>query len=213
MSLRSHSSLRTTIFTAVIAFTVLALSAPASQAGVLVNTAVSCDAYTFEQPFLRWNDSFDYVLAPNGGFERAANQWTLLNGARVVPGNEPYYVHRRTDSRSLALPVGSRAKSRSMCVGLDHPTLRFFARNRGEPTSVLRVDVMFEDAAGNVQTLTIGTTTGSESWEPALPMPVVANLLPLLPNERTAVAFRFAPLDNAGAWQIDDVYVDPYKVR
>jgi len=25
------------------------------------------------------------------------------------------------------------------------------------------------------------------------------------------VSFRFVPLGAAGAWQIDDVYVDPYK--
>jgi hypothetical protein len=35
-----------------------------------------------------------------------------------------------------------------------------------------------------------------------------ANLLPLLPGSKTAVAFRFTAV--SGDWQIDDVYVDPF---
>jgi hypothetical protein len=38
---------------------------------------------------------------------------------------------------------------------------------------------------------------------------VVANLLPLLPNNYTAVAFRLRAV--TGTWRIDDVYVDPKK--
>jgi hypothetical protein len=38
-------------------------------------------------------------------------------------------------------------------------------------------------------------------------MLILANLLPLLPPDRTAVRFTFAPL--LGSYQIDDVYVDP----
>jgi hypothetical protein len=39
-------------------------------------------------------------------------------------------------------------------------------------------------------------------------MLVVANLLALLPNETTPVAFRFTA--QGGDWSIDDVWVDPY---
>jgi hypothetical protein len=39
-------------------------------------------------------------------------------------------------------------------------------------------------------------------------MPIVANLLPLLPNQMTPVQFRFTPLGTA-TWSVDDVYVDP----
>jgi hypothetical protein len=39
-------------------------------------------------------------------------------------------------------------------------------------------------------------------------MPIGVNLLPLLPGNYTAVAFRFRA--SGGDWQIDDVYVDPY---
>jgi hypothetical protein len=61
-----------------------------------------------------------------------------------------------------------------------------------------------------VLTAPIGVVTGG-GWAPTLPMTVVANLLPLLPGDQTAVAFRFTAV--AGSWQIDDVYVDPWNRR
>jgi hypothetical protein len=39
---------------------------------------------------------------------------------------------------------------------------------------------------------------------------LVANLLPLMPNSQTPVAFRFTP-QGQGKWWIDDVYVDPHR--
>jgi hypothetical protein len=75
----------------------------------------------------------------------------------------------------------------------------------------LKVDVLFEDAEGSAHSLTIGILAGSASWQPSVVMPLVVNLLPLLPNERTAVAFRFTAGGAAGSWRIDDVYVDPYR--
>ena len=41
---------------------------------------------------------------------------------------------------------------------------------------------------------------------------MVGNLLPLLPGDMTPVEFRFTPL-LGGDWQIDDVYVDPFRIR
>jgi hypothetical protein len=40
----------------------------------------------------------------------------------------------------------------------------------------------------------------------------VANLLPLLPGAKTPVRFKFTPLGRA-EFQIDDVYVDPWRGR
>jgi hypothetical protein len=98
-----------------------------------------------------------------------------------------------------------------MCVGIEHPDLRIFARNAGAAISTLKVEVLYEDASGSVQSLQIGKLTGSASWQPSVVMPLVVNLMPLLPDERTAVAFRFTPEGAAGSWRIDDVYVDPYR--
>jgi hypothetical protein len=204
-------SISTFIRTAVVCLVSLAVVPGAANAGVLVSSAASCDSQTFEQPFVPWADVANYVIAPNGTFESGSSGWTLSGGASVVSGNESYNVHGAGESHSLVLPSGSSATSGSMCVGIEHPDLRIFARNSGSVLSTLKVDVLYEDAAGNVRSLTIGMLTGSASWQPSVVMPLVVNLLPLLPDEHTAVAFRFTADGADDSWWIDDVYVDPYR--
>lgn len=187
--------------------------APAAQAGILVSSATSCASEKFEQPFLRWGDAFSYTLSPGGSFEAGAPGWTLRGGAAVKAGNESYYVHGASDGYSLALPNGSSATSASLCVGIDHPSLRFFVRNGGSLLSTLKVDVLFEDSLGDVLTAPVGVIAAGSSWGPTLPQLVAVSLLPLLPDQRTAIAFRFTPVGLGGDWHIDDVYVDPWNRR
>lgn len=187
------------------------LAAPAAQAGPLVASAPDCSSQVWENPFLPWLDPANYVLAPQGTLEAGEGGWSLANGAAEAAGNETFYVHAPGEDTSLYLPAGSRARTGTMCVGLEHPTLRFFAkRHGGSDLSTLRVDVLLEDSFGNIHEVTIGTTTGGEDWAPTLPMVITASLLPLLPGDHTPVQFRFVPQDDAG-WSIDDVYVDPYS--
>ena len=187
----------------------LGLFAPAASAGVLVRSAKDCAKQKFERPFLRWLDPAHYVLAPQGTLERTS-AWKL-SGASRVRGNEPFFVHGRGEAYSLSLPAGSSATTATQCVGLEHPTLRFFARNKGSILSVLKVEVLFEDNLGLIKSAPIGAVVGTSAWAPTLPLPVLANLLPLLPGEYTPVRFRFTPVGIRAAWQIDDVYVDPFR--
>ena len=187
------------------------LLTPAAKAGPLVASAPNCSSQSLSQPFMPWLDPAYYTLAPNGGFESKAASWTLTGKASVVSGNETFYVRSPSDSRSLKLPAGSSARSSSICVGIDHPTLRLFARNAGSSLSTLRVDVLFEDAAGKVLTAPIGTLTAGSSWQPTAPMVIGVNLLPLLPDSKTPVQFKFTPQGSGGDWRIDDVYIDPYR--
>jgi hypothetical protein len=186
----------------------LALTSPA-HAGPLVSSAAPCDVQPLERPFLRWLDPAQYFLAPDGSFSGGAEGWRR-SGADVVAENQPHSSHGDEGVASLRVPVGSSVTSPAVCVGVQHPTLRFFARSDGSLLDRLAVEVLFEDAAGNVQALPIGAVLGTGGWEPTLPMPILANLLTLLPGERTAVAFRFTAQGRSGAWLIDDVYVDPY---
>ena len=191
--------------------TLLALLSPAhAQAGVLVASAERCGQEAFEQPFLPWADPADYVLAPRGDFSKRAAGWEL-GRAGVVAENEPYWVGRDRTPAAVRLDEGGTATSPAMCVGIMHPTVRFFARNAGAASAALNVNVLFEDSAGDVQEVPVARITGHSRWEPTLPHPIVANLLPLLPDERTAIAFRFSSPEPLSAWLIDDVYVDPYK--
>jgi hypothetical protein len=182
-----------------------------AHAGILVDTVGPCADRQMERPFLPWLDPFQYVLVDGGTFEAGARPWALGGAAATVAGNEPYYVHAAGESRSLRLPAGSSATSPSTCVGLEHPTLRLFVRNNGSLLSTLRVDVRFEDSRGNVRTLPIGVIVAGRAWQPSLPIPVVANLLPLLPGQHTAVQFRLTPQGLASDWRVDDVYVDPRR--
>ena len=181
-----------------------------AHAGPLVRSATACDSLVFEQPFARWLDFANYFLVPGGALETGSTGWKLSK-ASIVAGNETYYVRAAADRNSLALPAGSSATTPSMCVGIDTPVLRLFVRNKGPLTSTLKVEVLYEDAGGTVRSLAIAKLTGTSSWQPTLQIPVVANLLPLLPGERTAVAFRFTPAGKIASWAIDDLYVDPHR--
>jgi hypothetical protein len=178
----------------------------------LVSTVDVSAPQPLERPFVRWLDMSQYTLLPGGSFEGGAPGWSL-SGATVKAGNEPFFVRARADGRSLSLPPGSSATSAPLAVGLLHPTMRLLASaSGGSALSTLEVDVLFELATGQVVSLPIGVVTAAtnHSWAPSLPLPVVANLLPLLPGRLTPVAFRFTPRGNA-AWTIDDVYVDPKR--
>jgi hypothetical protein len=192
---------------------VAALAAPAAQAGLLVTSAQSCDAQQLTKPFSRFGDNALYTPVPGGSFESGSPSWTLTGGARVVSGNESYSVRSGADSKSLYLPAGATATSRSICVGLGEPTLRWFGKQNGgllsTVTSTMTVEVLFETSLGQVLALPIGAGALNTGWSPSLPAPVVANLLPLLPNSKTAVAFRFRAV--TGNWNVDDAYVDPYR--
>jgi hypothetical protein len=182
-------------------------ASPAAHAGVLVSSASHCEAQSSSRPFLPWLDILSYTPAPGGAAE-SAEGWQLSRGATLVSGNEPWRVRAGGDSKSIELDAGASATTRSMCVGILHPTLRFFVSG-GSLLSGVRVDVLYEDAGGNVRSATIGRTLLGGGWRPSLPMPVLVNLLALLPGERTAVAFRFTA--EGAKFRIDDIYVDPFS--
>lgn len=193
-----------------VAFAMAGLAAaPAANAGVLLASASSCQDTVLERPFARWLDPLWYELVPDGGFERGGEGWSL-SGARVVAGNEPFYVRATGDSRSLSLPPGSVATSPVLCTRIDKPVMRFFARSSKGllSLSALSVELLFETAAGDVGSAPVGVVLPSKRWQPTLPLPVLASLLALLPNEETPIAFRFRPIGSA-TWTIDDVYLDP----
>src|ERR1700750_2926842 len=158
-----------------------ALAAPAPHAGVLTASAPSCAPAHSAQVFLPWLDIADYQPAPDGGFEAGAKAWSLT-GAATVAGNEAYDVGGSGDDTALRVPAGGAATSPTFCVGLEHPTARFFAKRvGGSVLSTLRGDGRLEDSLGGTHELPIGLVAlNGGSWQPTLPMLLVANLLPLL---------------------------------
>ena len=205
MSLSSRIRSATAVSAAIAAFV---LVPSAANAGVLVQSAPDCAAETLTQPFLPWADLASYTLDNGGSFEDGGAGWTLGSGASVVSGNEPWNVTSSSDSQSLSIASGSQAVSSTACVGVDHPTIRFFA-NGSNSTARLYVEVLFESSTGAVVSAPVGLVTGSNGWAPTTVMPIAASLLPLLPGNYTPVQFRFTA--SGGSFQIDDLYIDPYS--
>jgi hypothetical protein len=201
------------IFIATGVCAVAAVAAPAANAGLLVSSAQSCDAQQFSSPFSRWGDNATYTPVPGGSFEAGASAWTLSGGAKIVSGNESFKVGGSADSRSLSIPAGGVATSPSMCVGLTEPTIRWFQKQSSllGLTGAMTVSVLTETSLGVVVETPVGAGLLGTSWSPSLTGVIVTNLLPLLPGNKTAVAFRFRAV--TGTWNVDDVYLDPYQRR
>jgi hypothetical protein len=205
-----NTCIRATVVAALSALAFAGPAAPAADAGVLSILPGSCGNESYSKPFARWGDYANYVLMPGGSFETGSPPWSLSGGAKVSPGNETFYVNGAADSKSLALPAGSSARSLPACTSIHHPTMRFFLRNTGSTSSQLKVEALYPGLLGGVQVARLGVLKGSAEWKPSPVMQLlVSNVLATLSLERTAIAFRFTPLDRSGAWSIDDVYLDP----
>jgi hypothetical protein len=206
---RKGMGLRWLATVAAIATGILAMGPAPASAGVLVKSAPSCEPGELTQPFSRWGDRRAYELAPGGSFEDGAPGWQL-RGASIVPGNESFQVRGSSDSRSLRLDGGETATSPEICVGLEHPTIRLFARNNRLLLSALSVEVIVTTSLGLKLAVPIGVVLPRGSWKPTPGFLVVGNLLPLLPGHHTPVTFRFRAV-GGGSWWIDDFYVDPRR--
>jgi len=185
------------------------IAAPAHAAAT--TAAPGCPVKPTVQPFAPWQDLADYVLAPGGDLERNRSTWTLAGGAAAVEGNEPFQVGAATDHTSLSLPAGSSATTAQMCIGIEHKTMRFFAKANTSSGS-LRVEVLLAGRGGRTRAVSIGTIKAGTDWAPTAELPMIVNKLAPKHGNAIQVAFRFTPRSSAG-WTIDDVYVDPYRSR
>ena len=190
-----------------------AVGAGASTAGTR-SSAPSCAVQNAtEQPFLPWNDSHDYFLAPGGSMESdlTAVGWTLSDGAGLVAGNEPYDVTGNTsDGNSLGLPDGSSAQTPPICVTIHDPELRFFALNLGKKDAVLKVTSLFFGNDGKWHTHNLGDVHSNGDWALTPPLKFHDSIQPG-PDGTGLVSFVFTPEHGHSNWQIDDLYIDPLK--
>jgi hypothetical protein len=180
-------------------------------AGALVATAFAtapasaqvgpsgCDNPASSQVFAPWLDSTNYFLAPDGGFENGGEGWNL-GGAVVGAGNQSY----GSGERSLTVGPGDAATSPAVCVGIEHPTFRFFVRRTSNAAAPLVVSVVLRNGFA----VPVGTIAATSSWQPSPILIMGANMLPTLTGESsTDVRFRFSSV--AGTYDVDDLYVDP----
>ena len=186
---------------------VLAALAIPANAGLLgTGTASYCDSNS-AKVFQPWSDSSNYMLTPGGSFEGSTTSWKLSGGAKLVSGNEPYFIHAKGDSRSLYMPVGSSATSPTMCFAAGDWHLRFMGVS---PTkaSKLRVTVTVNSLLGILSILDGGTVSADGTWKPS---PKVGLLLTNVTGLLTTKAISLRITATSGTSQIDDVYLDPFK--
>lgn len=197
-------SMRKLIIAMAAVLVAMALSAAAAQA---------CSYTGAEQVFKPWDDSSFYVLGPDGGFENGADGWALNGGAGTVGDNESFYLHDPADSRALSLPAGSSAVSPSVCMSIDTPHFRLFARNTGDPASYLRVEATYS-LLGLLRTKTLSNVKAGPNWAPTQQLSTVLTLSTitgtLIPS---AIKIKITPVGSGGNWTVDDLYIDPFARR
>ena len=191
-----------------------ALTALLSAVAVFVVPAAAqaaCQSTPTTKAFQVFGDVNDYSLVPNGGFEFGTGGWSL-SGARVAAGNESWSVRAAGDSKSLAIDSGGTAVSPTVCIDINRPTYRFFARRTGGSWGVLNLRVRWQDSSGHTNETTIAAldTSFGTAWRVS-PAYNIASLLGLWNADQDAsVQLVFDPENSGGSWAIDDVYVDPY---
>jgi len=179
----------------------LTLGTARSHAGLL-----TCPGLSYSQAFLQWSDRNSYFLSGGGSFE-GVDTWGLGNGARVVAGNEPFYLNSKADSHSLLLPAGSFATSQPVCLAALSPHMRLVGK--ASDGSGVHVDVYANGVLGLVKTGVSADIDLSSKWGPSSDAGLLLqNVLALTNLGKTSVVFRFSPIGSATV-QIDDVYVDP----
>jgi hypothetical protein len=183
---------------------------PSAEAG-LIGTAPASGCESSSKVFAPWGDSANYALVPGGSFEAGTPAWAMSGGAKVVAGNETFFVRSASDSRSLYLPSGSSALSPTVCFGLGDWHSRFFVRNVGSSGGSLKVDIVVKSLLGGlVSLLDGGSVSASGEWAPSARVRLTLTNLCSLLGVR-AVAFRFRTIGRGAAFQVDDVYLDPWK--
>ncbi len=150
---------------------------------------------------------------PGGNFETGGSGWTFNAPSGVVGGNENYYVAGPADSHSAAIATGSSVTSPTICVGRGELMFRMFAKNPAVTGSQLKVQINVQDpASGRVASATMAVASSSTAkWSPTNQMRVPNLLGGSTGTENVTVVISSS--GTAGMWYVDDVYVDPFKVR
>ena len=186
----------------------VAIAAPAQ-------AATGCGTRTTTTPFSRFGDANRYFFATNGGFENGTVNWSVTGGGSVVSGNESFYLHATTDRYALNLPTGAVASSGFMCITKDDPAVRFAVKATGSQYNSLSVSATIRNSAGTTQSVYLGQLSsgsyGSWTASPLYSYSVQLNMPWMLINGVAEISFTFSSQGSSGAWQIDDVFVDPFK--
>lgn len=192
---------------------VTAIACSATLAGASAAQA-ACATQTTTKAYASFGDNADYVLAPGGNFEAGAARWSL-SGASLTAATAPFAAGAKTDRGSLTVSGRGLAISPPFCVGVEHPNFRLQARQVSGSWAQLLVKLRWS-MPGSTKTndTVVGSLSGSAfaKWTPA-PSMKLAETLPVRSAVGQSVTAQIVldPEDYGGGWQVDNVYIDPYR--
>lgn len=170
-------------------------------------SAGPCEARSTSAAFAAWGDDNQYFLANGGNFESGATPWTTWGLARPNLGQNPFGI-AGPGSRSLRIPAWSGAQSPAICVFHNEQSLRFAYR---APFAGATMEVSVEVASDQgVAATTTYVTAPTRRWDvtPIIELPDLRDA-----NGQQWITVTLTPLDVFGAWQVDDVMIDPWVAR
>ena len=91
-----------------------------------------------------------------------------------------------------------------------YPVFRFMVRNTGSWLARLRVDVVYDDAWGNVVWKTAGYLSAGSAWQPSPKLAVALGVTGATQASQANVRIQFVPVGIGGKFQVDDLLVDPW---
>ncbi len=195
---------------ALVGVTTMLVLASTAHAGLIGTGSASYCSPNASQPFAP-ADLNSYTLLPGGSFESGTPPWALSGGAKVVSGNETSYLNGSGDSHSLYLPAGGSAVTPTTCFALGDWHVRFMLKNVGATSGSVDVQVIVPSLVGGLLTiLDGGTVRAGSTWTPSPRVELLLSNVTSLLGTR-AVAFRFTAVGRGAAFQLDDVYLDPWK--
>lgn len=168
----------------------------------------ACSPPSVTTPFAQWGDSAQYFPVPGGTFQGSDVGWSLQD-ATLTPGGSPFNLDGGASDQSLTIDAQGSATSPSFCVDRTVTDVRFLARE-ADAGSDLKVDLLVATPAGD-RVRSVGTVPDGSlpSWGPVAPLALRVVRLPGWVHRPAAV--RLSVPGQTGRWQIDDVYVDPYR--
>jgi hypothetical protein len=184
-------------------------AAPAHAATTPLNTSM-CSAPALSKPFLSWQDTNWYTLAPGERADQFTGAgWVLSGGAKIVTTT----LADGTTNSVLDLPGGSHAVSPTICLTSAYPEARMMVNNTtGNNGGTVGFSVSYAGTTSATTPAKTGTfkTTGnggvSGNW--ALTDPV--NLAPSSNPGWQPMQVTLAPSGTAKAdFRIYNLYLDP----
>ena len=181
--------------------------------GVLASTGVaaaaSCPSVSSTTPLSQFGDNNSYFVAPGGTFEGASLP-VGSTGASLTAGNEPWHVVNSSDSQSVTIQSGGSVTLPSTCIDATMPDLRFFARQVA-PGSDLKVSLVVQ-TGGWPLTIPLARLADGSMSDWGLTSAIYAPQGVSIASGGTVnAALKLTVTSGGGAWQVDDVLVDPYS--